>query len=269
VHITGENICQQGTRFTNELMFTKDLIQAISDWQRGGDAKQKLRRGKAVKMQASRLPIKYKTVTGKCFRQIALKGKQLLHLGTHYQLSEAISSWTLSETVAREFKGGVPPPGDYQGIIFSTMPSSDSIILNIDSLFNDIDFVASIEQYKNEVDGYGQGIGRWGNSQHEVIIEVDRLPLEALQAWGGFSSTEQRLAKMFFGRTPNNEEMKLFNEVMSKAGLKTGAYWLSTPDAVVRASEKLKFLSRELTHVKNIQPATVPLNKEESRESGQ
>ena len=175
-------------------MFTKELIQAISDWQRGGDAKQKRKRGEKLKIQAQSLPAQYKETTQPCFRQIALKGRNLMDLGNQYQIAETISSWTKSLDVAKDFKGGVPSPGDYVGIMFSITPTANMVILDLTSLFADSDFVLFLDQVKNEIVGYNDGIGRWKNTQEEVIIETSHLPLGSIHAWGGFSSPVERFA---------------------------------------------------------------------------
>jgi hypothetical protein len=93
------------------------------------------------------------------------------------------------------------------------------------------------------VNRFNDGIGRWKNSQKEVVIEITDLPLGSLYAYGGYSSNEEKLAAKLFGRTPNSGEMQTFRELMKASGLKSGAYWLSTPDAVARASQMLKFHS--------------------------
>lgn len=228
-------------------MFTQELIQTISDWQRGGSAKQKAKRAAALKIEAEKLPADFKQVPGPCYRQIALDGSHLMHMGTHFRLSESTSSWTQSEGVAREFKGGVPPPGDYQGVIFSITPDQDSVILNLTSLFENKDFVATVEKNKGNIQAFGDGMGRYGKSQEEVILELDELPLDALIAWGGFSSPEHRLAKMYFGQEPNGVQIQEFRVLMKKAGHIIGPYWLFTKDAVERISEKLKLHAEQLS----------------------
>jgi hypothetical protein len=198
-------------------MFTKQLIQTISDWQRGGDLKQKARRGAALKAAAQQLPQKFRQPPAICYRQIALDGHSLMLMGTHYRLSETISSWTKSEAVAKKIKRGVPPPGDYQGVIFKIAPAPQSVILDLTALFSDPAFAAAVEQHKNHITGHGDGIGRYGNSQQEVVLEIDDLRLEDLMSWGGYTDVEQRLAEMYFEQKPSDVQMKEFRELMVKA----------------------------------------------------
>ena len=221
-------------------MFSLELLQAISDWQRGGDVKQKAKRGKALKDASRDLPKNFKEIRSNCYRQIALDSGSVWNIGTKYQLNETISSWTTSLDIAKKFKGGVPPVG-YQGVIFRISPSDESeVVVNLDELFRSNEFRDFIEANKHDVNGFDQGMGRYDNSQSEVVIKTEYLKLSALFAWGGYSSPESQLAEMFFGHAANSEELNLFRDLMNQAGHKCGAYWLTTPDAVNRVSEKLK-----------------------------
>src|SRR5260370_975565 len=98
-------------------MFTRDLIQAVSDWQRGGSPRQKAARGLKLKAEAATLPDQFRQCSSSCFRQIALPKGSVWQLADTLELPETISSWTVSLDVARTFKNGVPPPGS-QGVIF-------------------------------------------------------------------------------------------------------------------------------------------------------
>src|ERR1700677_2875515 len=51
--------------------FTLQLLQAINDWQRGGDHKQKVKRGAKLKQFAAGLPEKFRTCSATCYRQEA------------------------------------------------------------------------------------------------------------------------------------------------------------------------------------------------------
>lgn len=232
------------------LLFTRELIQAISDWQRGGDAKQKARRAVALQQEAEKLPETYKYYDATCYRQIALKGSHLLHLGTYFQLPESISSWTRSEKVAKSFKGGVPPEGDFQGVIMTVKPTREQVILDFTSLFQESSFNIAVELHRESIVGFGTGIGRYGNSQKEIVLEVSRLPLESLFAWGGYSSKESQLAEMWFGHKPSNQELDTFRELMRNVGRAAGPVWLSTPEAVGRVSDKLKKYSGQINEIR-------------------
>ena len=227
-------------------LFTKELIQAISDWQRGGDAKQKKRRGEALKAEAVKLPEKFRSTRAECFRQIALDGKHLIRLGCEYQLFETLSSWTKSKCVAKDFKGGVPPEG-WQGVIFNIKPTEECVILDISSLFDDAEFVGALGKFRNEIVGISDGIGKYGSSQYEVVIEIENLPLESLAFWGGYSSSEHELATIWYDHEPDQDEIERFRSLMIEADAQVGPRWLSGEEAVERVNEKLKYHSKRLT----------------------
>jgi len=228
--------------------FGLDLIQAVNDWQRGGDDSQKRKRAKALKKAAADLPKEFRSTSSRCYRQIALKDDGLRHLGNKYELPEAVSAWTKSETVAREFKSGVPPK-EWQGVIFSIIPDDESVVLDIDSLYKNDDFMSAISSYKDEVSGCYKGIDRYGNSQSEVVIEISEVPIEAMHAWGGYSSQLEQLAQLFFdylGVDPKDRDMEKFEEIVSDSDVEIGPHWLTTPDAVERVNQRLKELTRQI-----------------------
>lgn len=230
-------------------MFSIKLLQLISDWQRGGDAKQKIKRGESLKEVAKDLPSEFRTLTTNCYRQIALDKSSVWNIGTKYQLSETISSWTTSLEVSKQFKGGVPPDG-YQGVIFKITPSKKlDVIINLHELFQCDEFNSFLESNKDKIVGFHKGIGLYGNSQNEVVISTEYLDLETLFAWGGYTSPETELAEMYFGHKASSKELEMFRDLMNQAGYKCGAYWLSTLDAVKRVSEKLKFHGKRLSGI--------------------
>ena len=231
-------------------MFSTDLLQAISDWQRGGDAKQKAKRGKALKEAAISLPEKFRSISSNCYRQLALEKSSVWNIGTKYQLSETISSWTTSLDVSKRFKGGVPPVG-YQGVIFKITPSDAvEVIVNLYELFLCEEFNDFVDENKDKINGFHNGTGKYGNSQLEVVVSTEYLNLSTLFAWGGNTSSETDLAQIYFGHKANEEELELFRDLMNQAGHICGEYWLTTPDAVSRVSEKLKKHGKRLSEIK-------------------
>jgi len=226
-------------------MFTLELLQAINDWQSGGNAKQKKRRGEKLKKLAASLPLRYRQTTVTCYRQIALDKHSVWQVGTQYRLNEGLSAWTTCETIAKEFKGGVPHAG-YQGVIFAIQPGTGLVVINLTALFKDAKFRKAIEYNKTQIVAFDKGIGRYGNSQLEVVIEADCLPLGSLHSWGGYSSPETKLAEMFLGKPPSEADLRAFRSQMTSSGYTCGPYWLTTPESIARISKKLKQFGTEL-----------------------
>lgn len=206
-------------------MFSIELLQAINDWQRGGDENQKLRRGNRIKELAKSIDNKFKRVDLCCFRQIALDKSSLWKFGDQLQLRETISAWTFDTGVAKEFKGGVPPAG-YQGVIFDIVPKSEQVILNLHALYSDKEFYETFSKEQAKITGFAEGIGRYADSQSEVILEIDKLSLEAVYALGGFSSDLKKIAEMYYGYQPSDVEIQEIDKLLKAANRKLGPHWI-------------------------------------------
>ncbi|MGH7250014.1 MAG: hypothetical protein ACREGC_03500, partial [Minisyncoccia bacterium] len=207
--------------------------------------------GETLKIAADNLPAKFKSIATDCYRQIALEKSAVWSIGTKYQLSETISSWTTSLEISRTFKGGVPPIG-YQGVIFKITPSDTfEVIINIDELFKCDDFKEYLESNKHQISNYDKGTGLYGDTQKEVVISAEYLDLHAIFAWGGYTSPESQLAEMYLGHEASSKELEKFRELMDRAGHKCGPYWLATSDAVSRVSEKLKLHGQRLSKIRD------------------
>jgi hypothetical protein len=98
-------------------IFTLELVQAVSDWQRGGSHNQKVKRGQRLKVVAAELPEAFRVCTDPCFRQEAHAKDRVWQLLANNHLPETIAAWTVDLRTAKTFKGGMPPPG-LQGVIF-------------------------------------------------------------------------------------------------------------------------------------------------------
>lgn len=230
-------------------MFTLELLQAINEWQRGGNAKEKNERGKKLRGAATGLPEKFRQTEVACYRRLKLDKSSIWTLGTDEQLTETISAWTESEEVAMGFKGGVPESG-FQGVIFRISPEAGNVVLNLARLYNDEGFQKALSEHKGEIADFELGIGKYKNTQEEVVIENGSVQLDSMHAWGGFSSNEEELATQFYERKPTTGEMDAFRKLLVQRGHKAGPKWLKTPDAVNRISAKLITHTERLTKLK-------------------
>jgi hypothetical protein len=223
-------------------MYTRELIQAVSDWQRGADRKDILRQ--ALQTEALKLPAEFRTTDAKCYRRIDIDPTDLMIFGTQCTLPETASSWTKSYSVARNFKGGVPPLG-YQGVIFSISPPQ-SVILDMDRLFSKKAFRKKVHEIQGEIVGYEDGIKRYSDSEREVLIELPEISMDCLYARGGYSSDKATLASKLFGHDPSETEMRIFEKAALKGNLKAGPAWIDSPEAMLRISKKLVDAARSL-----------------------
>lgn len=190
------------------------LLQAISDWQRGGDAKQNRRRGLRLKEVCASLPEHYRTCPLACFRQVSLETDSVWNLIGENRLTEKISSWTFNLEVAKAFKNGVPPHGQgYQGVIFYiNPPPPNQVIINLRELYKNPVFRKAMESKKSAIIGFEEGAGRYSGLQDEVVLEIDSVTQEDIYSLGGHSSLFEHLvaqaAEFTYGRQATQEEMK-------------------------------------------------------------
>jgi hypothetical protein len=237
--------------------FSLPLLQAISDWQRGGDAKQSRRRGEALKESCKSLPEKFRTCPLRCFRQIALLKGGVWDLIGEDKLSEKISSWTTSIEVAKSFKNGVPPEGQgYQGVILCTSPNQNSVIVNFGELYDEPAFLAAMEQRRNSITGYHDGAGRYGNDQREVVLEIASVTQQEIYSMGGHSSPFDDLvdiaAKQIYGPEATLTQRTELLAQAEHARTEAGPRWLNC-EATQRVLACMKPHAEKLSKIKRQQ----------------
>ena len=174
--------------------YSLELLQAINDWQRGGNRRQKRSCGIRLKGLASALNAQFRHCDAVCFRQVELDKSFVWKLGDTLHLTEEISSWTLNFDFAKEFKGGVPPPGS-QGVIFALKPDPNAVVLNLAELCRDPTFFQECERLRSKIRKYRLGIGHYRDNEAEVILEVSELKIDDVYALGGYSSDRITLAR--------------------------------------------------------------------------
>ncbi|WP_137719284.1 hypothetical protein [Methylobacillus flagellatus] len=239
--------------------FSLSLLQAVSDWQRGGDAKQNKKRGQKLKEVCTSLPEKYRTCLLVCYRQIALPKGGVWDLIGEDRLPEKISSWTLDIEVAKAFKGGVPPARQgFQGTILYLYPPPGSVLVNLSKLYRDPAFLEAMERNKGNITGYYEGAGRYENSQSEVVLEIDAVTPEDIYSLGGHSSPLEELvaqaADLVYRRpTTEAERQQLFLDA-THAGVSAGPSWLNM-DATRRVLARTEPQAERLREIKRLQDA--------------
>ena len=227
-------------------MFDLEFLQAVNDWQLGGNTVQKRRRGLRLKEAAAPLDAFFRSASLCCFRQVALDKSSVWKLGDTLHLPETISSWTVSPEVAMEFKGGVPPPG-WQGVIFAVVPHPEEVVVNVMSLYSNAAFRSAHETSRDRIRRYQEGIGRYGRSQHEVVLEIPSVPVTTVYALGGYSSSREVIARTFFGCEPASLDRHWFDILLARSGRTLGPHW-------VRGEVKDRVVSKLLATVETLRP---------------
>lgn len=245
------------------------LLQAVSDWQRGGDPKQNLRRGKALKAACAPLPEQFRTSALVCFRQVGLEKGSVWDLIGENRLPEKVSSWTYDIEVAKAFKSGVPPDGQgYQGVIFCiSPPPSSRVIVNLRELYKNPEFCDAMYRNKSTIVAFSDGAGLYWDSQSEVVLEINAVSQENIYSLGGHSSPFEQLvalaAKLTYGREAKPQEVEELLMRAEHVREKAGPKWL-TPEASKRVLARTKPNVEALSAIRRTQ---ADLEKMQARQS--
>jgi hypothetical protein len=232
--------------------FTLQFIQAVSDWQKGGDATKKAAR---IKQSMPMLPDKYRCCDSACYRQEAHEKDRVWQLIADDRLPERVAGWTIDPNIAREFKGGVPPAG-LHGVIFKIVPPPESIVLNLFELYRDEDFLAATERFKPDLVNWSEGGGRYMGTQAEVILELDSLAGADVFSLGGFIGTPEQLAREFHGREPTKLEIEQIERDLNNQGATSGAQWWLSEEGTRRVLKRVEPHLERLREKKRDEVAT-------------
>ncbi|MFC2521675.1 MAG: hypothetical protein ACFNXZ_00885 [Lautropia mirabilis] len=218
--------------FTNNSKFGKDLIKAISDWQRGGDRRQNQKRGARLKEVCKSLPEEYRSCCLCCFRQVALPKGDIWSLFYENCLPEKISSWTIDPFVAKSFKGGVPAAdSEYKGVVLCVFPRPEEVVVNLSKIYRDPVYLDELDMFKNEILGYHDGAGRYFGSQSEVVLEIESVSPCHVYSLGGYSSSFEELigylGEEMYGCPLDKIEYEALIGYLEKFRGETGQRWLS------------------------------------------
>jgi hypothetical protein len=142
------------------------------------------------------------------------------------RLPETIASWTTDLEVAKTLKGGVPPDG-LQGVIFRITAPASSVVVNLSALYAEPGFHTAVERHRAKINGYHDGIGRWSESQCEVVLELGNLDQAGIYSYGGYSSNRETLVALYLQRTPTTKDLAEFDRLARQAGVAPGPWWLS------------------------------------------
>lgn len=165
--------------------FTLELLQAINDWQRYSTSA----RGEKLYKLCANLPPNFKTVTSPCFRKINLEKGGIFSLFSRNKLDEKISSWSTSESIVREFKGGVSKRHLIeQSIILKFSPQPYEVIINLSEVYNSTEFKEALYNHSDKIKNIDKGINKYNNSQSEVVINLEYVNSDNVHMVGGRSA---------------------------------------------------------------------------------
>jgi hypothetical protein len=233
----------------SDQLYSQEFVQSVSDWMRDCDRDERLKRGQPLKEFCSTLDPKFrKIINPKVYRQLTLTGNYLIESGKTYSLEEQISCWTTSKKVAKELKGGVHPDKFFFiTVIFWGKPSPNTIVVNLGRLIKDDAFSSAVDRYKDNIKYFSQGLGKWKESQKEVVLDLSSISIDNVYAFGSFYRSEDELAQLAekWGTTES-----VISDYFEELEIKPGSEkWITNRPAVKRLIGKWVFHSKRLAQL--------------------
>lgn len=218
-------------------LYTEALIRAVDDWQAG--SKDKARKARRLKERTRHLPDRYRTAPARVFRQV--RANALLALGVALDaIPEAISSWTSSEDVAKRFRESDQNRNKVL-MIFARSPAPDDVILNMEILYGDPDFLETVRDTRARIGRPFSGIERWQGTQKEVVLRETAIANDEIISLGAFRQLSD-VVPMIGTRHPDAEtDAQIFKKLTGTAV--TEHFWTSPTSAtagVQNAAAKLQ-----------------------------
>lgn len=190
--------------------FNLKLLQAINDWQITTTTK----RGKKLKNLSANLPKEFRECERVCYRKLELEKSGIFSLVGKSMLKEKISSWSPSVDVVKKFKFGVSlDVENEQSFIIRCVPKSSEVILNLDAVYGSELFNSAVTQHENSIKNISKGIRAYGNSQIEVILEVEHVNQSHIYMMGGCSSPISMVyAPQVFSRLQDGDTVAVYKD---------------------------------------------------------
>jgi hypothetical protein len=132
------------------MTFSREFLDVLGEWKRGWREDQTRREpiAQRLKAEAEKLSERFRTVDSPCYRKRYLMYGDLTSL-LKGDLHDGITSWTVDNAFAEEFKGLYRPEA-ITATIFEHNPDRSEVILNIHALWQASEFKEAVEQYRAE-----------------------------------------------------------------------------------------------------------------------
>ncbi len=189
------------------VVFTNELLTALSNWQNGWAEIQERRYDLADELvkQCKDVPEKFKKINSPCYRKRFIYANELKRLFLEDDLFEGISSWTTDMNYAKGFKGYVRQGASFS-MMFECIPRPEDIVLNISELWKDEDFVHFANQFKINFPKKAKPLFNFKDTQSEVVLRSTLRSFE-IRNVVGFSSSFEEICDM--GNIPEDEREEL------------------------------------------------------------
>lgn len=190
-------------------MFSDDFLKALGAWQKGWkeDQSVRLKLADQLKNAVHHLPDSYKQVTQPCYRKRFLHHGELLEIIMVDEKDEGLTSWTICQKYAENFKG-LQKPSAISAAIFEHTPTANEVILNIYGLWQSELFIQAAERYKNANGENADAIFNFKASQGEVILSSPLKGSEIIALTGASSPFDELCDMAMIPEAERNEYFK-------------------------------------------------------------
>jgi len=173
-------------------MFSDNFLKILGAWQKGWKEDQSLRLQLAeqLKNAVHNLPDNFKKVNQPCYRKRFLHHGELFQIIMVDQKDEGLTSWTVYQKYAENFKG-LQKAGAVSAAIFERIPNENEVILNICELWKSESFIEAAEKYKNVNGKNADAIFHFKASQGEVILNAPLKGSEIVALTGASSPFDE------------------------------------------------------------------------------
>ncbi|RBP31095.1 hypothetical protein DET50_106116 [Marinobacter pelagius] len=174
------------------MSFSDDFLNILGAWQRGWseDQSTRLQIADKLKRSAKNLPDDFKQVSSPCYRKRFLHHGELFEIIMVDEKDEGLTSWTICQKYAENFKG-LHRPDAVSAAIFEHTPKDDEVILNICALWDSPSFLDSAKQYQKNGGENADAIFNFRASQGEVILNAPLKGSEIVALTGASSPFDE------------------------------------------------------------------------------
>jgi hypothetical protein len=193
-------------------MFNDNFLKILGAWQKGWkeDQSVRLQLAKQLKGVVAALPDRFKQVSQNCYRKRFLLNGELFEIIMVDEKDEGLTSWTISQKYAENFKG-LQEPAAVSAAIFEHTPIENEVVLNICELWESESFIQAAEKYRDSKGENADAIFNFKASQGEVILCAPLKGSEIVALTGASSPFDELCDK---AQIPESERDEYFKKLI-------------------------------------------------------
>lgn len=189
--------------------FDDEFLKILCAWQKGWRENQdvRLKLAEQLKSSVKNLPDDFKRVSEPCYRKRFLHHGELFEIIMVDKKDEGLTSWTIYQKYAENFKG-LHKPDALSAAIFEHKPTEDEVVLNICSLWKSESFLSAAENYRNRNGENSDALFHFKASQGEVILSAPLRSSEIVALVGASSPFDELCDKAGIPEAERDEYFK-------------------------------------------------------------